>query len=52
MYFTDGMTAARPSSSLPANRFINPVMTVVVGLLIASMMIACFLPVFQMGGAV
>lgn len=31
---------------------INPILTVVVGLLIAAMMVACFLPVFQMGSMV
>lgn len=29
---------------------INPILTIIVGLGIAGMMIACFLPVFQMGG--
>lgn len=31
---------------------VNPVMTVFIGLAVAGMMIACFLPVFDMGGAV
>lgn len=31
---------------------INPILTVVVGLLIAGMMVACFMPVFQMGSMV
>lgn len=32
-------------------QLINPILTVVVGLAVAGMMVACFLPVFQLGGA-